>query len=177
MTKVASGSLAANEVRNAALFSESCKQPTFTNLLTGSAPKAVKSGNGSKKQTDKGAPIVRITDLEKEAGDTVTVDIFHELNGLPTMGDNLIEGRSEDISQAHDKIVINQGRKPVDAGGKMTQKRTKQNLRKASRTLLGSYYGRLKDELTLAHLAGARGDFATAKTICPLMTTLSGMSW
>lgn len=163
-TQVSPGAV---NVMNAALFSEHCKKPTFSNLLTGPAPKAVKSG-GSRRQTDSGAPIVRVTDLEKEAGDEVSVDIYHELTGLPTMGDKLLEGRSEAVTQAADTIKINQGRKPVDSGGKMTQKRTKHNIRKAARTLLGNYDGRLSDELTLVHLAGGRGDFATSKTILPL---------
>lgn len=168
-TQVPSGSAGANKLQNAALFTEATQAPTLCNLLTGSAPQEVKGKKG-RKQTEPGAPIVRITDLSKEAGDEVTVDIFHELTGTPTMGDRKLEGRGESMTQAHDKVTIDQGRKLVDAGGRMAQKRTKHNLRANAKKLLGSYYGRLKEEIMQVHLMGARGDFAHAKTILPLAT-------
>lgn len=166
-SQVKSGSAGAKKVQNAALFTAACQEPNWTNLMTGGAPQQVK-GKPGQKQTESGAPIVRVTNLEKNAGDEVTVDIFHNLNGLPTMGDNKLEGRGEDMSQAHFDLKINQARHMVDAGGAMSQKRTDHNLSATSRKLMSNWYGRLDDEVTQVHLMGARGDFNNENTILPL---------
>lgn len=166
-TQVKSGSAGANKLQNVALFTAATQQPTWHNLLTGAAPAEIKSKPGQK-QTEPGAPIVRVTNLEKTAGDEVTMDIFHNLTGLPTMGDRKLEGRGESMSQAHFDLKIDQGRHLVDAGGRMSQKRTKHNLRATSRKLMQGWYGRLQDERTQVHLFGARGDFVNENTILPL---------
>lgn len=157
-----------NKVFNAALFTESTTAKTFTNLLVDGAPTAI---DGKKaKQTSKGAPIVRVTDLSKGAGDEVEVDIYHQLNGMPTMGDRKLEGRGESLTSASMDLKILQGRHMVDAGGKMAQQRTKHNLQQIARGLLSSdnYYGRLTDQTTLYHLAGARGTSIKSDDIVPL---------
>ena len=85
------------------------------------------------------------------------------------MGDKKIAGRLENLSQASFSLKINQGRHGVDAGGKMSQQRTKHNLKKTARTLLGgSYYNKLNDQLTTVHLAGARGSMTSTDIIVPL---------
>jgi len=157
-----------NKLFNAALFNEAVRSHNFTNLLTDGAPQAV-PGKASK-QTSKGAPIVRITDLSKAAGDEVEVDIYHQLAGRPTMGDRKLEGRGEALTSASMGLKILQGRHMVDAGGKMAQQRTKHNLQQIARGLLSSdnYYGRLTDQTTLIHLAGARGTNLSADDIVPL---------
>lgn len=166
-TKIASNSPGAKKVQNAALFTAATQAPNWTNMMTGGSPQAIK-GNKDQQQTEPGAPIVRVTNLEKNKGDEVTVDLFHNLNGLPTMGDRKLEGRGEDMSQAHFDLKIDQGRHMVDAGGAMSQKRTEHNLSSTSRALLEGWYGRLDDEVTQVHLMGARGDFVNENTILPL---------
>ena len=159
-----------NKVFNAALFTEATRANTFTNLLTDGAPQAI---DGKKaRQTSPQAPIVRVTDLTKGAGDEVEVDVFHQLNGLPTMGDRKLEGRGEALTSASMDLKINQGRHMVDAGGKMAQQRTKHNLQAAARGLLSSdnYLGRLNDQKTLIHLAGARGSLLRSDDIVPLQS-------
>lgn len=152
----------------AALFTHTRRQNTFVNMLTGSAPKAVPADKKNNKvQTEKGAPVVMITDLTKQAGDTVEMDLFHNLGGLPTMGDKKIEGRGESLSKVEFELTINQGRHNVDSGGKMSQQRTKQNLLQVARTMLGNYFNDLQDEIATYHLAGARGDFMPADMIVP----------
>ncbi|URQ87729.1 N4-gp56 family major capsid protein [Pseudoalteromonas sp. SCSIO 43088] len=153
----------------AALFTHTRRQNTFVNMLTGAAPQsAKKDANHGKKQTEKGAPIVMIRDLESQAGDTVEMDLFHNLNGLPTMGDKKLEGRGESLSKTVFELRIDQGRKMVDSGGKMSQKRTKHDLLSTAKTLLGNYYNDLKDEVAMYHLAGARGSFNPSDIIVPL---------
>lgn len=150
---------------SAVLFTETCRLHSMKNLLTGAAPTAAKSNSN---QTEKGAPIVRITDLEKKAGDLVSMDVFHELTESPFIGDEKIEGRGESMSKTEFEAKINQIRKPVDIGGRMNQKRTSKNLQTISKVLLNNYYKDLMDEKVIYHLAGARGQLLDAKTKVPL---------
>ena len=141
-------------------------------MLTEEAPKGAKINGG--KQTSAGAPVVRITDLGKGAGDAVDMQLFHQLSGRPTMGDQKLAGRLESMSFADFSLKINQTRHGVDAGGKMSQKRTKHDLIKTARVLLGDgYYGRLTDQRGFAQLAGARGDYSATDIILPLAMTPS----
>ncbi|EBA1657971.1 DUF4043 family protein, partial [Salmonella enterica subsp. enterica serovar Overschie] len=65
-------------------------------------------------------------------------------------------------------LRIDQGRHQVDAGGRMSQQRTKFDLVKSSSTLLGTYFNDLQDQCAVVHLAGARGDFYADDIIVPL---------
>lgn len=165
MTQVTSAQ--ANKILQAALFTAANRSHSLINMLTEEAPKGAKVNGG--KQTSAGAPVVRITDLAKTAGDEVDMQLFHQLSGRPTMGDQKIAGRLESLSFADFGLKINQTRHGVDAGGKMSQKRTKHDLIKTARVLLGDgYYGRLVDQRGFAQLAGARGDYTATDIILPL---------
>lgn len=156
----------ANKILQVALFTEANRTHSLVNMLTEEAPKGVKINGG--KQTSHGAPVVRITDLSKQAGTEVDMQIFHQLSGRPTMGDKKIAGRLENLSQADFGLTINQTRHGVDAGGKMSQKRTKHDLRQIARTMLADgYYGRLTDQRGMVQLAGARGDYMADDIIVP----------
>lgn len=165
MTHISSAQAA--KLFNAALFKEATRRPSLTNLMTGDAPQSIGEDKKGKRQTESGAPIVRITDLSKEAGDEVEVDIFHIVTGKPTMGDERIEGRGSNLSKDQYSLKIDQGRKLVDAGGRMTQKRIKHDINRIARAMLGDYYNRLEDESTIAHLAGMRSDFQGKETNLP----------
>ncbi|EBY1954708.1 N4-gp56 family major capsid protein [Salmonella enterica] len=160
----------ANKLYQVALFTTANRNRSMVNILTeqGEAPKAVSPDRKSTKQTSAGAPVVRITDLNKERGDEVSFSIMHKLSKLPTMGDQRIEGRGEDLSRADFSLRIDQGRHLVDAGGRMSQQRTKFNLVTSARTLLGTYFNDLQDQCAVIHLAGARGDFMADDVIVPL---------
>ncbi|EKB22375.1 hypothetical protein HMPREF1170_02637 [Aeromonas veronii AMC35] len=165
MTQVTSAQ--ANKIMQAALFTAANRSHSLVNLLTEEAPKGAKVNGG--KQTSAGAPVVRITDLSKNAGDEVDMQLFHQLSGRPTMGDKKIAGRLESLAFADFSLKINQTRHGVDAGGKMSQKRTKHDLIKTARVLLADgYYGRLTDQRGFVQLAGARGDYAADDIILPL---------
>lgn len=167
MTTVTSAQ--ANKLYQVALFTAANRNRSMVNILTEQqeAPKAVSPDKKSTKQTSAGAPVVRITDLNKQAGDEVTFSIMHKLSKRPTMGDERVEGRGEDLSHADFSLKINQGRHLVDAGGRMSQQRTKFNLASSARTLLGTYFNDLQDQCAIVHLAGARGDFVADDTILP----------
>ncbi|EAQ9998947.1 N4-gp56 family major capsid protein [Salmonella enterica] len=160
----------ANKLYQAALFTTASRNRSMVNILTEQeeAPKAVSPDRKSTKQTSAGAPVVRITDLNKARGDEVSFSIMHKLSKLPTMGDERIEGRGEDLSRADFTLRIDQGRHLVDAGGRMSQQRTKFNLITSARTLLGTYFNDLQDQCAVIHLAGARGDFMADDVIVPL---------
>ncbi|EAW9117771.1 N4-gp56 family major capsid protein [Salmonella enterica] len=160
----------ANKLYQVALFTTANRNRSMVNILTEQeeAPKAVSPDRKSTKQTSAGAPVVRITDLNKARGDEVSFSIMHKLSKLPTMGDERIEGRGEDLSRADFSLRIDQGRHLVDAGGRMSQQRTKFNLITSARTLLGTYFNDLQDQCAVIHLAGARGDFMADDVIVPL---------
>ncbi|EPR2276581.1 N4-gp56 family major capsid protein [Salmonella enterica subsp. enterica serovar Newport] len=160
----------ANKLYQVALFTAANRNRSMVNILTEQqeAPKAVSPDKKSTKQTSAGAPVVRITDLKKERGDEVSFSIMHKLSKLPTMGDQRIEGRGEDLSRADFSLRIDQGRHLVDAGGRMSQQRTKFNLVSSARTLLGTYFNDLQDQCAVVHLAGARGDFMADDVILPM---------
>jgi N4-gp56 family major capsid protein len=158
MTVIQSGSAAANKLFNAALFTQATRGNNFTNLMTDTSPTTYNANKADpSKQTQPGAPIVRVENLKKEKGDEVTMDLYHELQGRPTMGDKKLEGRSESLTSSQFSLKIQQGRHIVDSGGRMTQQRTKQNLVNIATAMLKPYYMKVADELTGIHLAGARG--------------------
>ena len=169
-TTVPSSASITNKLINAALFLEASRRPSFTNIQTGPTPTLKGEANKAKGQSSAGAPIVRVTDLESSAGDEVTVDIFHQLRQKPVMGDKTIAGKGASLTYASFDLKIDQGRTLVDAGGRMSQKRTKHNLKLTAKTLLSPYYNRLADQVSLVHLAGARGDHDDADWILPLAT-------
>lgn len=156
----------AKAIQSAALFSELCRKKNFSNLLVDGAP--TKMDGRSSNQTSYAAPIVRVTDLSKGISDEVVVDLFHRLNGRPTMGDKKLAGRGETLTQSEMSLKINQGRHSVDAGGRMAQHRTNKNLEAVARSVLGPYVPELNDELMTYHLCGARGNIVTADTKVPL---------
>jgi len=148
----------AKKLQNAALFVEASSANSFSNLLCDAAPQAVnKTKADGSTQTGSGAPCVRITDLNKSAGNEVTVDLFQQLHSEPTMGDDRIEGRLSSLKKGEFSLKIDQTRQGVGSGGAMTQQKTEHDLRKVAKAMLGVQYGKLEDQRTQVHLAGARG--------------------
>ncbi|MBS0056959.1 N4-gp56 family major capsid protein [Yersinia sp. Marseille-Q3913] len=159
----------ANKLMQVALFTAANRNRSFVNVLTEQqeAPKSVNPDKKGTTQTNYNAPVVRITDLQKQKGDEVDMQIVHKLSKRPTMGDEKLAGRGENLGFADFSLKINQGRHLVDAGGKMSAQRFKHNLNKTARTLLGTYFNDMQDQLATVHLAGARGDYLADDTIVP----------
>ncbi|CNG28943.1 Uncharacterised protein [Yersinia enterocolitica] len=160
----------ANKLMQVALFTAANRNRSFVNVLTEQqeAPKSVNPDKKGTTQTSHNAPVVRITDLQKQKGDEVDMQIVHKLSKRPTMGDEKLAGRGENLAFADFALKINQGRHLVDAGGKMSEQRFKHNLNKTARTLLGTYFNDVQDQSATFHLAGARGDYMADDTIVPL---------
>ena len=167
-TAVNRGDALARKLFSVALFAQTIKKPSFSNQMTGDAPKQADAESKLKMQTVPDMPFVRVTDLSKTSGDTVSVDMFGLVGGKPLVGDINAEGRGEKMTSTSMDISIDNLTKVVDAGGKMTQQRTVHNLRSLAMAQLVSYFTRLDDQLSLVHAAGARGFHQGADWVVPL---------
>ncbi len=103
------------------------------------------------------AVIQKLTDLESAAGDTISFDVSVQLRGTPTYGDDRVEGKAENLRFFSDTISIDQMRKTVSSGGRMTRKRTTHNLRTIAKDRLSDYWAKYQDEAMFIYLSGARG--------------------
>lgn len=107
--------------------------------------------------TSENSVIQRKTDLESDAGDRISFDLSVQLRGAPTSGDDRLKGKEEALKFYTDEVIIDQLRKSVSAGGKMTRKRTAHDLRQVAKDRLSDYWAQYIDELNFIYLSGARG--------------------
>lgn len=135
-----------------ALFSSAMVHSQWASKLM--APTKVVGGAGEMAN----APIVVINDLEQGAGDTVSFDIFAQLTGRGTYGDDVMEGNEEDLTAYTDEVKINQVRHAVTPGGKMNQKRTVNQLRSIAKIKLEQWHAGHFDDVITTTLGGGRGD-------------------
>jgi len=98
-------------------------------------------------------------DLNKAAGDKITVGLRMKLAGDGVEGDNVIEGTSaeEALSFFADSLYIDQRRKGTKSKGKMSEQRVPYNLRAEGRNALSVWFGEDYDQQIMMALAGARG--------------------
>jgi N4-gp56 family major capsid protein len=101
--------------------------------------------------------IQRKTELESDAGDRISFDLSVQLRGKPVHGDNRAKGTEENLKFYTDEVIIDQIRKTVSAGGKMTRKRTAHDLRRVAKDRLSDYWSMYIDELYFMYMSGARG--------------------
>lgn len=123
-------------------------------------------------RVDKGAqmanaPIAVLNDLTKSEGDTVSYDLYMQITGRATFGDDNLEGNLEALDAYSDKITINQVRKGVDVGGRMTNKRTVNDQRAIAQQKLTEWFAQFVDQTVFTNLAGKRGinPFVLAKNV------------
>lgn len=166
-TNVPAGSAMARKVFGAVLFARTINAPTLLNNLTGPAPKQSDAEAKLKGQTSADMPVVRVTDLTKTAGDTVSVDAFDVITGKPLMGDVNAEGKGEKLSSSSQDIKIDLTTKVVDAGGKMSQQRTLHGLRGIAMSQMAGYFPRLGTQRFIVHAAGARGSQVSTEWVVP----------
>lgn len=156
-TNIPYGSPQALTLQSAGLFAANMQRPTILNRLAGQLPQQSDAESNLRFQSSNEYPIVRCMDLTKMAGDEVTFDLINPVGGKPIMGGANAEGLGARMDFAQDSLRINQSRKPISAGDTMTQQRTPHQLRRLARALAENYMTRLNDQLSLVHLAGARG--------------------
>lgn len=167
-TVIPYGDPLAKKIFSTALFSAVQHEPGFMNLLSGPAPQEGQFDAKLKGQSSPDYPIVRVTDLSKGGGASISIDLFNLLYGKPTMGDQKIAGKGMSLTSSSMDVVINQYRGMADAGGKMTQQRTSRNLRTIAMAGMTNWNARLRDQLSLVMLAGGRGSQNTADWVIPL---------
>lgn len=126
---------------SASLFTETIKKSYFERFIG----------------TSENSVIQRKTDVESDAGDRISFDLSVQLRGAPTSGDDRLKGKEEALKFYTDEVIIDQLRKSVSAGGKMTRKRTSHNLRQVAKDRLSDYWSQYIDELHFIYLSGARG--------------------
>ncbi len=168
-TYIPSGSSLAIKHYSAALFANTLRQTSVLENLMGAVdPQAVETIGG---KTAPGMPIVRIDNLMHGAGDRVSFDLVDVIGGEPLMGDVQREGKGVPLSFSSQEILINLASKVIDAGGTMTSKRTKHDLREIALAQLSGYFPRLDAQESLVHLSGARGSQAGTDWVVPLQTS------
>lgn len=110
-------------------------------------------GVGEEAQT----PLQTLPHLEKDAGDEVSYDLVMQLKMKPIQGDKTLRGKEEDLKFYTDNLKIDQLRGGVNAGGKMSRKRTIHDMRKIARVRQSEWWSRLFDETIFMYLSGMRG--------------------
>lgn len=154
---------------SAALFANTMRGTTVLEQLMGAIdPAAIEKVGG---KTSPGMPIVRIDNLQKSAGDRVSVDLVDIITGAPLMGDVQREGKGSPLSFSSQEILINLASKVIDAGGTMTSQRTKHDLREIALAQLSGWFPRFDAQESLVHLSGARGSQAGTDWVIPLQSS------
>ncbi|MCK9214945.1 MAG: N4-gp56 family major capsid protein, partial [Rhodoferax sp.] len=167
-TAIPYGSKQAVVIQSAGLFAAHMQRNSTLNRLTGALPQQAQAEATLRRQSSNQMPIVRCMDLTKSAGDEITFDLINPLGGKPIMGERYAEGLGRKMTFSQDKLRIDQTRYPISGGGMMTQQRTPHQLRGLARALGDNYMTALQDQLSLAHLAGARGFHNNIEWALPL---------
>lgn len=142
-----------------ALTAVAIKAPTDLTPLIGKAPTQSGAESTVKQQSSPGLPGILVTDLSaKKAGTQVTIEAYDTLGGDPIMGDEMREGKGENVDISSMDAKIDLASKVINAvPGQMIDQRTKINLRSMAMAQLMGYFPRLLWNRTLVHIAGARG--------------------
>lgn len=143
-----------------ALTAVAIKAPTDLTPLIGKPPTQSGAESLVKQQSSPGLPGILVTDLSAaKAGTQVTIEAYDTLGGDPIMGDEMREGRGENVDISSMDAKIDLASKVINAvPGKMIDQRTRIGLRSMAMAQLMGYFPRLLWNRTLVHLAGARGD-------------------
>lgn len=99
------------------------------------------------------------TELNKAAGEKITVALRMKLDNDGIEGDNQIEGTSaeEALTFHNDALFIDQRRKGTKSKGKMSEQRVPYNIRAEGREALSTWFAEDYDQMIMMYLAGARG--------------------
>lgn len=126
-------------------------------LFTDQAKESYWQSRFASKAPDAPTPVQILTQLESDAGDTITYDLFGQLTQKPVYGDAVRRGKEEALKSFTDKISIEQVWCGVNGGGRMTRKRTLHDLRSIGRQKMVEWWARWNDEMYFMYAAGMRG--------------------
>lgn len=98
-------------------------------------------------------------ELEKKAGESITVALRMKLSGDGIEGDNPIENTTaeEALNFYNQTVVVNQRRKGTKSKGQMSEQRVPYNMRQQGRDALATWYAEDYDQQFFCYLSGARG--------------------
>lgn len=105
------------------------------------------------KSGDKNAILMRLSDLEKKAGDTIKYDLLMQATGAGISGDNQLKYYEEAMTYYQDSVVIDQLRN-AHAWKRMSQQRTLHDLRKDASTNLSEWFAGKYDDYMFRNLCG-----------------------
>lgn len=126
-------------------------------LFTDMAKESYWGSRFMSKSQEAPTPIQVLTDLESEQGDTITYDLYGQLTQKPVYGDDTRRGKEEALKAFSDKVQIDQVWCGVNAGGRMSRKRTLHDLRSIARRKMSEWWARWSDEVIFIYGAGMRG--------------------
>lgn len=142
-----------------ALTAVAIRNPTDLTPLIGKAPSQSGAESIIKQQSNPGLPGILVTDLSaNKSGTQVTIEAYDTLGGDAIMGDEMREGKGENVDISSMKAKIDLASKVINSvPGKMIDQRTSIGLRSMAMAQLMGYFPRLLWCRTLCHLAGTRG--------------------
>lgn len=170
MTTIERGNALARKAYSVGLFTTFNRSVNDLRNMSGPLPTQAATEKKMKFQSTPDMPVVTCSDLSKSAGDKVSIDLVNIIGGKPIMNDKDAEGKGESLTFSSQDIELGQTRKPVKAGGKMTQQRTVHTLRTLALTAGNNYMQRIRSQLCWVHLAGARGSQNSVEWAVPLQT-------
>lgn len=94
-------------------------------------------------------------DLEKSAGDRITVGLRMQLGGAGIQGDDTLEGNEEALVTYSDNVFINQLRHAVRSNGKMSEQRVPFSVREEAMQGLKDWWAGRIDTSFMNHICGA----------------------
>ena len=103
--------------------------------------------------TDKRSIIMRLTDLEKNAGDVIKYDLLMQMGNAGVTGDNRMRGNEEALTYYQDSVTINQLRN-AHAFRRMSQQRTIHDLRMDGKNNLADWFADRFDTYMFNALCG-----------------------
>lgn len=103
-------------------------------------------------------------EVNKDAGDRITIGLRMQLSGDGVEGDDTLEGNEEALTTYSDNIFINQLRHAVRSGGKMTEQRVPFSVREEALMGLKDWWSDRMDTAFFNHLAGNTGQADTKYT-------------
>lgn len=98
--------------------------------------------------------IQEVTDLKKEAGQTVTIGLGMKLSGAGITGDSTLEGNEEAMTDYSETISIDQLRHAVRLTGRMDEKKNAYNMRTSAKNRLADWWAERLDQEICDKLCG-----------------------
>lgn len=154
-------------IRSAVVLAETLRLPTMLNMLSRDATNLMTTKPDKRKDSDKAAPIMVVNDLTKGSGMEVEVRIHHDVDGEPTMGTEVNEGKGSERTGDSDTLKIEKSTKGVKDGDLWSGQERGYKLKDFNKADLGVYFRKLQDQ-RITFALGGRGHYQAADVFVPL---------